>query len=87
MSREKELHGCIPSLRVLLEGSSALWVHKVYMLGAWSQWGGFRGCLGMSSVTPVAELHQTNWSSGLSAGPGSLEGGDGASEPRLSGWK
>lgn len=60
MSREKGLHGCIPSLRVLLEGSSALWVHKEYMLGAWSQWGSFRGCLGTSSVTPVAEMLAPN---------------------------
>lgn len=54
----------------------------------------FAGSSGMSSVIPVAEpallcLRQTSrsWSGGLSAGPGSLEGGDGASEPRSSGWK
>lgn len=54
----------------------------------------FTGLLGMSSVTPVAEpaplrLHQINWSQsgGLNAGLGSLEGGDGASEPRSSAWK
>lgn len=28
MSRAKGLHGCISSLSVLLEGSSALWVHR-----------------------------------------------------------
>lgn len=89
MSREKGLHGCISSLRVLLEGSSALWVHRrVYTWGL-EPGGWFQRLSGdvLSHTSDQASSNQTSWISGLSAGPGSLEGGDGASEPRSSGWK